>query len=103
MIRPLNDSGVNGRVTLTALDDATTRVVIEVDPAGHPSMPAHVHPGSCTELVPQPTYALENVLDGHSTTEVSAPLDELLAGGQALNVHRSNEEMDVYTACVDLS
>jgi hypothetical protein len=103
MLQPLNGSGVSGRVTLTALDDATTRVVIDVDPAGHSSMPAHIHPGSCAELVPQPKYALENVLDGQSTTEVSAPLDELLAGGQALNLHRSNEEMDVYTACVDLT
>jgi hypothetical protein len=103
MLQPLNGSGVTGRVTLTAVDDATTRVVIDVDPAGHPSMPAHIHPGSCTELVPQPKYALENVLDGQSTTEVSASLDELLAGGQALNLHRSNEEMDVYTACVDLT
>jgi hypothetical protein len=103
MLQPLNESGVSGRVTLTALDDATTRVVIDVDSAGHPSMPAHIHPGSCAELVPQPVYALENVIDGQSTTAVSAPLDELLAGGQALNLHRSNEEMDVYTACVDLS
>lgn len=103
MLQPLNESGVSGRVTLTALDDATTRVVIAVDSAGHPSMPAHIHPGSCAELVPQPKYALENVLDGQSTTEVSASLDELLAGGQALNLHRSNEEMDVYTACVDLT
>ena len=103
MLQPLNGSGVSGRVTLTALDDATTRVVIDVNPAGLPSMPAHIHPGSCAELVPQPKYALENVLDGQSTTEVRASLDELLAGGQALNLHRSNEEMDVYTACVDLT
>jgi hypothetical protein len=102
-IQPLNASGVSGRVTLTAVDDATTRVVVDVDPAGNPSMPAHIHPGSCADLVPQPKYALENVIDGHSTTEVSASLDQLLAGGQALNVHRSNEEMDVYTACVDLT
>jgi hypothetical protein len=25
-----------------------------------------------------------------------------LQGGQALNIHRSNEEMRIYTACVDL-
>ena len=43
------------------------------------------------------------IVDGQSTTEVSASLDELLAGGQALNLHSSNEEMGVYTACVDLT
>jgi hypothetical protein len=37
-----------------------------------------------------------------STTEVPASLDELLSGDVALNLHRSNEEMQVYTACVDL-
>ena len=103
MLQPLNGSGVHGRVTLTSIDDASTLVEVDVDPAGNASMPAHIHPGSCAELVPQPKYALENVLDGKSTTEVSASLDELLAGGQALNLHRSNEEMDVYTACVDLT
>lgn len=103
MLQPLNGSGVQGRVTLTSIDDASTRVEIDVDASGNSSMPAHIHPGSCAELVPQPKYALENVLDGKSTTQVSASLDELLAGGQALNLHRSNEEMDVYTACVDLT
>ena len=103
MLQPLNGSGVQGRVTLTSIDDASTRVEIDVDASGNSSMPAHIHPGSCAELVPQPKYALENVLDGKSTTQVSASLDELLAGGQALNLHRSNEEMNVYTACVDLT
>jgi hypothetical protein len=101
-LRTLNDSGVAGRVTLTALDDERTLVEIAVDPAGHVSMPAHIHPGSCADLVPQPKYALENVVEGRSRTEVRATLGDLLAGGQALNLHRSNEEMDVYTACVDL-
>lgn len=103
VLEMLNSSGVEGSVTLVAVGPERTRVEIEVDPAGHGSMPAHIHPGSCAELVPQPTYALENVVDGRSTTEVPASLDELVAGDQAINLHRSNEEMDVYTACVDLS
>ena len=32
----------------------------------------------------------------------SADQRELLSGGQALNLHRSNTEMEVYAACVDL-
>ena len=102
-IEALNASGVSGTVTLAALDATTTLVSVDVDDAGHASMPAHVHAGSCADLVPQPRYALENVVDGRSSTEVAASLDELLSGGQALNIHRSNEEMDVYTACVDLA
>lgn len=101
-LETLNGSGVTGTVTLTEMSSTRTRVEIEVDPAGHDSMPAHIHPGSCAELVPQPTHPLENVVAGHSVTEVAASLDDLLRGGQALNLHRSNAEMDVYAACVDL-
>ena len=101
-LRTLNDSGVTGSVTLTAIDAQRTRVEITVNPAGHPSMPAHIHPGTCAELVPQPKYPLQNVVDGASVSEVPAPLDELLRGGVALNIHKSNEEMQVYVACVEL-
>jgi hypothetical protein len=102
VLEPLNASGVNGHVRLVEIDTERTRVEIEVDPAGHLSMPAHIHPGSCADLVPQPTYGLENVVDGMSTTEVPASFDELSGSEQAVNLHRSNQEMDVYTACVDL-
>jgi hypothetical protein len=101
-LRTLNDSGVTGSVTLTDMGDQRTLVEIDVDPAGHPSMPAHIHPGTCDELVPQPKYPLQNVVDGASVTEVPAPLDELLRGEVALNIHHSNEEMGVYTACIEL-
>lgn len=102
-LHELNDSGVSGTVTMTAIDDGRTLVEVSVDPAGHLSMPAHIHPGSCAELVPQPEYPLQNIVDGRSSTEVAASLAELRSGGQALNVHMSNEEMRIYSACVDLS
>jgi hypothetical protein len=101
-LQPLNGSGVTGNVTMTAVGENRTLIQIQVDPAGNPSMPAHIHPGSCDDLVPQPKYPLENVVDGVSVTEVPASLDELLSGGQALNIHHSNEDMRTYTACVDL-
>ena len=101
-LRELNSSGVTGTVTLTGVGSERTRIEIEVSPAGNPSMPAHIHPGTCDDLVPQPKYALENVLSGVSVTEVAVPIGELLADRVALNIHRSNSELDVYTACVDL-
>lgn len=101
-LRTLSDSGVTGAVTLSAISTARTLVSVEVEPAGHPDMPAHIHPGTCDELVPQPRYPLTNVVDGRSVTEVSASLEELLAGDVALNLHASNAEMEVYTACVEL-
>lgn len=102
-VTTLNDSGVRGTVSLAPIDGGTTLVVVDVEPSGHPNMPAHIHPGTCTDLVPQPTYALESVVDGHSRTEVPASLDELLAGDQVVNMHFSNDQMSVYSACVALS
>lgn len=101
-LRTLTDSGVTGSVTLAAVGAERTVVTVQVDPAGHPDMPAHIHPGTCDELVPQPRYPLANVVNGRSTTEVPASLDELLAGDVALNLHASNQEMQIYTACVEL-
>jgi len=102
-LRELNGSGVSGIVTMTTIDEGHTLVEVDVDAAGHSNMPAHIHPGTCAELVPQPKYALQNVVEGRSSTAVAASLEDLLSGGQALNVHMSNEQMDVYSACGDLS
>jgi hypothetical protein len=101
-LETLNESGVSGTAVLTDLGDGTTEVVVDVEPAGHPDMPAHIHPGTCAELVPQPRFPLANVVDGMSTTVVAASLEELFAGDLALNVHASNEDMGTYTACADL-
>jgi hypothetical protein len=98
----LNSSGVTGNVTITAVDDRRTRVEIRVDPAGHPDMPSHIHPGTCTALVPQPKYPLQNVTDGHSVTVVPASFADLVKGGLAVNIHRSNQDLATYTACAEL-
>ena len=99
----LNDSGVTGSAVLTDLGDGTTRVEVEVDPAGHPDMPAHIHPGTCVNLVPLPRHPLQNVIDGMSTTVVEVTLEELFAGELALNLHFSKDDFGTYTACADLN
>jgi hypothetical protein len=98
----LNNSGVTGTVTLTALDERHTRIEIQVDPAGHLDMPSHIHPGTCSNLVPQPKYPLQNVKGGRSTTIVTASFGELVQGGLAVNLHSSNEDLKTYTACAEL-
>lgn len=97
----LNDSGVTGTVTLIGVGDRT-QVDVDVDPAGHPDMPSHIHPGDCDNLVPQPKYPLRNVVDGKASTLVAVPLSELLDGTLAINLHNSNEDMGTYTACANL-
>ena len=65
-------------------------------------MPAHIHPGTCTDLVPQPTYPLANVVDGASETEIVATLDGV-RGWLALNLHASSDDWGTYTACAELA
>lgn len=100
-LQTLNASGVTGAVSFADLG-GRTRVDIDVDPGANPDMPAHIHPGTCTDLTPQPKYPLENVKAGVSTTVVPATIDELFAGGLAVNIHKSNDDLKTYTACVDI-
>ena len=100
-LQTLNDSGVTGTVAFSDVGDKT-RVEIAVDPGGNPDMPAHIHPGTCDDLTPQPKFPLENVRNGSSKTVVPASIDELFAGGLAVNIHRSNDDLKTYTACVDI-
>jgi hypothetical protein len=97
----LNGSGVTGTVTFSDLR-VKTGVEVRVDPAGNLDMPAHIHPGTCANLTPQPKFPLENVRDGVSKTVVPATMKELFAGGLAVNIHKSNDDLKTYTACVDI-
>ncbi len=101
-LRTLNNSAVTGSVTLVDAGDGRTQVQVRVDPAGNLDMPAHIHPGSCDDLIPQPKHPLENVVNGASTTIVRATFAELTQGGLAVNLHKSNQELDAYTACAEL-
>ena len=98
-----NDSGVTGTVTLTSAGEGRTLVEVTVVPNGHPDMPAHVHPGACSNMVPQPKFPLENVLDGVSRTEIPISMAELGAETVAVNLHHSNEQMRISVACVDVN
>jgi hypothetical protein len=98
----LNASGVAGSVTLVDVGNDRTQVEIKVEPAGNLDMPAHIHPGTCDNLIPQPKHPLQNVVNGASTTLVRATIAELTGGALAVNIHRSNDDLRTYTACADL-
>ena len=101
-LRTLNGSGVTGTVTLVDAGEGRTQVQVRVEPAGNLDMPAHIHPGSCDDLIPQPKHPLENVVNGTSTTIVRAALADLTQGGLAVNLHKSNQDLRTYTACAEL-
>ncbi|MBW3632489.1 MAG: cupredoxin domain-containing protein [Chloroflexi bacterium] len=79
--------------------------------------PAHIHTGTCAELgdVVAPltdvahigddaerTGAISSIPVKTSMTVVEMPLQEIIDGGHAINVHLSAEEIDVYIACGDI-
>jgi hypothetical protein len=99
----LKSSGVTGTATLFDMGAGRARVDVQVDPNGNVDMPAHIHPGSCHDLVPQPRFPLENVRDGRSSTVVPVGVDELMAGELAVTLHQSNENLEFTTACGDLA
>ena len=77
--------------------------------------PAHIHAGTCDELG-DVVFPLEDVAiqEGERSgaesalpiktgyTLVDAPLEEIVAGGHAINVHLSGEEIEEYIACGDI-
>jgi Cu/Zn superoxide dismutase len=97
-----NGSGESGTVTLKADGDDATTVTVALKGAPASAQPAHIHPGTCAKLDPAPKFPLTNVVDGKSTTTVKEPIAKLTAGGFAVNVHKSTDDLKDYVACGDL-
>jgi hypothetical protein len=77
--------------------------------------PVHIHSGTCAELgdvvyplvdlaVPAGDFTGPDsaVFVTLSENVVDAPLQEIIDGGHAINVHLSNEEIGTYIACGDI-
>ena len=88
--------------------------VSEAD-TGAESHPAHIHSGSCDQLgdvvvplndVTYPAGEHVGAESAHavktSINVVDMPLQELIDGDYAINVHKSADEIDVYIACGDI-
>lgn len=64
--------------------------------------PAHVHIGGCPGIG-DVAYPLEPVVNGESSTTLGVTMEELKAQlPLAINVHKSANEVSVYTSCGDL-
>jgi hypothetical protein len=97
-----NGSGELGTVTLTAVGDKTRVDVALANAPTDVPQPAHIHEGTCAKLDPKPKYNLGLVTDGTATYMVDAPMSQLVAGGFAVNVHKSTKDIPTYIACGEL-
>jgi len=96
-----NGSGEHGTV---ALKPRGSKTVVEVHLLGAPSaaQPAHIHMGTCAKLDPAPKYPLTSAINGISETTVDQSMAALTAGGMAVNVHKSANDLKDYVACGNL-
>ena len=101
-------------LTLAALASGSVAQT-PVSGGGDESHPAHIHAGTCEALgevvVPLADVAqVEGEQAGASTATtpkislnlIDMPIDELLAGEFAVNIHQSADEIDTYIACGDI-
>ena len=95
-------SGEDGTATLTAVGEQT-RIVVELNNAPAQPQPAHLHTGTCETLTPRPEHPLEPVVDGRSETLLDVPLVDLQESAYALNVHRSEQDVETYVSCGDIA
>jgi heme/copper-type cytochrome/quinol oxidase subunit 2 len=97
-----NASGQKGTAYFTEVQDGVQVVVNLEGAAADSKYPSHIHRGTCEELGGV-KFSLNPIVDGTSTTLVAVTLDELKAEKLALNVHKSDSELSVYTACGNLT
>lgn len=101
-IGPENESGQSGNAVLSEIDG---KVKVTLDLMGGPKdimQPAHIHSGNCS-AIGAVRYPLVFPLNGKSETMLDVSLAGLRATAPLLvNVHKSKEEVTVYTACGDI-
>jgi len=98
-----NGSGQHGTVALKPRGNKTVVEIHLIGAATGVAEPAHIHEGTCDKLNPAPKYPLKSLVDGISETDVDVPISVLTAGGLAVNVHKSAEDLKDYVACGNLT
>ncbi|MGH3112001.1 MAG: hypothetical protein ACRDOP_00870, partial [Gaiellaceae bacterium] len=98
-----NESGQSGTATLEPAGEGQTTVTLELSNPPDVPQPVHIHEGTCAELNPQPAFPLENLEDGASDTTVDISVEDLQSGEYAINAHASEEDVETYVACGDIS
>lgn len=97
-----NASSQSGTAVLKEENGKTTVTITTTGFTEDVSQPAHIHLGACPK-VGEVKYPLSNVINGASTTTLNATMAEIKGNlPLAVNVHKSEAQASVYTACGDL-
>lgn len=97
-IAGVKGSKQTGYATLVGGGDKTWVNVSVTPGAGTAAQPAHLHTGGCTAPGPV-VHALSNVVSGRSISIVEGSLGGIQGTELSLNIHKSEREIAVYTAC----
>jgi hypothetical protein len=96
------DSGVWGSAWMADLGGGKTRVDVRLTPASG-DYPTLIHDGPCASPTSAPRYALADVQNGASTTDLNVPVADLTRAPMSINVHRSQQDIATIVACGDLT
>ncbi|GEM_PF-3554380 len=99
-----NNSGESGVATLVALEGGKTKVTLNLTNApANIAQPAHIHRGSCANLG-EVLFPLTPPVNGQSETTLDVALAEGILNRLplAVNVHKSESEINIYYACGDI-
>jgi hypothetical protein len=100
----LTGSNLSGTATLTESAGGgagSTRIDVRLN-SGSGDHPMHIHEGPCATVNPAPWYALHNVQQGTSGTDVTLTVAELTRAPKSILVHQSAQDIDTWVACADI-
>lgn len=97
----IGGSAQDGSVSFIDLGGQTSVVISVGSSDAGLAQPVHIHAGSCATLG-SVVFPLSNVVDGRSVTVIDESISNVLKSGFAVNLHKSADEVSVYTACGDL-
>ena len=102
-----NNSGETGLVSITP-NAAGNGITVNVSVVGEPAngnQPMHIHTGQCGPTLGPVYKPLQNVVDGHSVSNVAGvSIDDLMRGTYAINVHRGPGPLAAapYVSCTNI-
>lgn len=102
----VNEQNASGESGIATISESDGKVVVNLKLTGASTQapqPAHFHKGTC-EVPGDVIYPLTNVVNGESQTTLEVDMATLNSElPLILNVHKSKDEISVYTSCGEVS